>query len=192
MPKPNLLTGTFITYSDKNTPNSKGSKFQERQITFQLADDESVTGKGRLITPKACHQMVKEKFDDYLSRANSIPKDYVGYVIGKEAILQILAQAGCEGIMVLDCVNDQGESSIVLAGVDRDEKLVKGDRFPIDDSSLYESSINNPTDPPIIIERIGKVSTQGVLNQMQPPPSGEEQNNDKASILMTNKFLGLQ
>ena len=190
MAKPNLLTGTFITYSENNLPNPKGKKFAEKEITFTLADDKTVTGKGRLITPRACYQMVKQKFDDTIRSSKNIQKDFTGYLVGKEAILQILAQQDCEGIMILDCVNDEDSPSLVILGVDKYEQLLKIDKFSLDDQTITET--DKPADIPIVIERIGKINTKEVLGLMEGNEALKDKSEDEKATVLTNTFLGIK
>lgn len=187
MSQPNRLTGTFITYSNLYEPDEKGKRYKEKRITFDLADNDSVTGMGRLITPQACYQMIKEKFNQALND-DPLQKNFCGYLIGKEAILQLLAQEDCEGLMIIDCLNDQDTPSLVVAGVNKHEVLLKKEKYPIDDSEFLLQ--NEFADIPIIIERIGLRSAVDVMREMEPQVDPQKDNNEKATIF-TNTFLRL-
>jgi hypothetical protein len=187
MAKVNFITATLITYDEQNnTKNTKGKHYADQNITFKLADDTSVTGEGRLITPKACHQMVKENFQ--INRQNPA-SDFNGYRVGKEAILQIIGQKNCEGILVLNCLNDLGKNSLVFAGVDSQGKLLKSTSFSKSEikGSQTTATDEGSADIPIIIERIGIVSTKGIIEEMETvdPPLQEDDKLNK----MADRFL---
>lgn len=187
MSKVNLITATLITYDEvNNLPNARGKKFADQQITFKLAEDTTVTGEGRLLTPKACHQMVK---DNFLANVNGAVTDFNGYRVGKEAILQIIGQVGCEGLLVLNCLNDLNEDSLVFAGVDVNGKLLKPGSFSGPEITGSQTSAENAVDIPVLIERIGFVSTKTIINEMESSnptmPVTEKIN------IMTNTFLGI-
>lgn len=184
--------GTLIAYFKESQQAGKGKIYEEREIKFKLAEDNSVTGEGRLITPHACFQMVKEKFDDILANKGDIEKEYTGYRVGKEAILQILAQTDCEGLMIMQCRSDEGKDSLVFAGIDKGEQLLKDHTFPQDDSLLPKSNNGGVADIPMVVERIGLVSSSEVMARMGGGEAFTNKSEEEKAVLLTKAFLGIK
>lgn len=154
----NLLTSNFITYID--------GEFKKTDITFETSKDSTVTGEGKFITPNACLKMVN---DNFIAKTKDTAKDVNGFRIGKEAVLQIIGQKGCEGILVLNCINDLGENSLVFAGVNENGKLLHVDAFKKPEIISGDTSNDRPAKIPILIERIGVVSTKSIVEEMTAP-----------------------
>ncbi|SFF09822.1 hypothetical protein SAMN05518672_11634 [Chitinophaga sp. CF118] len=62
-------------------------------------------------------KLVKDYFDAY-------PEQAYGHVIGRAIIDKILAQPGCEGIIIYPALNEDGRRTLVYAGVDAKRKAI--------------------------------------------------------------------
>jgi len=49
-------------------------------------------------------------------------KEVKAHMVGKDKLMEILAQEGCEGIRVYNSVNVKGELDVILVGVDSNNK----------------------------------------------------------------------
>jgi hypothetical protein len=183
----NLLTGTFIHFGEKLDGGKVVEGFKETEITFKLAEETSVTGKGRFITPRACYEMVNSNFTKNVANKDA---DFNAYIIGKEAVLQIIGQEDCEGLMVLNCINDEGAKSLVFAGVDKMMKLIGNDDSFTKANRAVEFAKNVPVKLPVIIERIGSVSSKEIIEKMGTSNKNIADGAEKINV-MTNTFLGI-
>jgi hypothetical protein len=66
--------------------------------------------------------MVKSFYDAFPALA-------FGHTIGKEIMLKMLAQPGCEGLTVFPALNEAGKPTLVLAGVDAKNNVIAS--FPV-------------------------------------------------------------
>ncbi|SFF09808.1 hypothetical protein SAMN05518672_11633 [Chitinophaga sp. CF118] len=62
-------------------------------------------------------KLVKDYFDAY-------PEQAYGHVIGRAIIDKILAQPGCEGIVIYPALDESGKRTLVYAGVDAQRKAI--------------------------------------------------------------------
>ena len=62
-------------------------------------------------------KLVKDYFDAY-------PEQAYGHVIGRAIMDKILAQPGCEGIVVYPALNESGNKTLVYAGIDAKGKAI--------------------------------------------------------------------
>lgn len=62
-------------------------------------------------------KLIKDYFDAY-------PEQAYGHVIGRAIVDQILAQPGCEGIIVYPALDESGKRTLVYGGVDAEGKPI--------------------------------------------------------------------
>ncbi|SFF09782.1 hypothetical protein SAMN05518672_11631 [Chitinophaga sp. CF118] len=62
-------------------------------------------------------KLVKDYFDAY-------PEQAYGHVIGRTIMDKILAQPGCEGIIVYPALDESGKRTLVYAGIDAKGKAI--------------------------------------------------------------------
>lgn len=62
-------------------------------------------------------KLVKDYFDAY-------PEQAYGHIIGRAIMDKILAQPGCEGIVVYPALNESGQKTLVYAGIDAKGKAI--------------------------------------------------------------------
>lgn len=62
-------------------------------------------------------KLVKDYFDAY-------PEQAYGHVIGRAIMDKILAQPGCEGIIVYPALDENGKRTLVYAGIDAKGKAI--------------------------------------------------------------------
>lgn len=71
-------------------------KLDEAELTFDDQSDDDVCGYGRLIAGDAAAIMINA-YDEHISKTKG-EKQNKAVTFGKEALLSILSQKGCEGI----------------------------------------------------------------------------------------------
>ncbi|SFF09625.1 hypothetical protein SAMN05518672_11622 [Chitinophaga sp. CF118] len=62
-------------------------------------------------------KLVKDYFDAY-------PEQAYGHVIGRAIMDKILAQPGCEGIIIYPALDESGKRTLVYAGIDAKGKAI--------------------------------------------------------------------
>ena len=62
-------------------------------------------------------KLVKDYFDAY-------PEQAYGHVVGRAIIDKILAQPGCEGLIIYPALNNEGKRTVVYAGIDAEGKAI--------------------------------------------------------------------
>ena len=92
-----------------------GKDFFETELTYKLNPDNSAAGYGRLISARACRAMIERKFSNQMSDIERHGKEPFAHECGREGILRILGQEGCEGIRFIRCI----PARLCAAGVGR-------------------------------------------------------------------------
>jgi hypothetical protein len=90
--------------------------FSTGELTYVIQDN--LTGRGDPITADAAAKML----DKWQTANPDVQETYVDF--GKETLLFILSQAGCEGIRFYFCKNHLDVISLVLIGLDKDEREI--------------------------------------------------------------------
>lgn len=62
-------------------------------------------------------KLVKDYFDAY-------PEQAYGHVVGRAIMDKILAQPGCEGIIIYPALDESGRRTLVYGGIDADGKPI--------------------------------------------------------------------
>lgn len=111
----------------------------------------SPTSFGETVTTKACREMIKNKFEAEIADLPANADKVYAVEFGREAILEILSQEGCEAIRFAFCKLDKGEGfledSIVAIGI-------KSNQRPIKEEYFTENFAGNfLIDPPMVKER---------------------------------------
>jgi hypothetical protein len=57
------------------------------------------------------------------------PADTISHIVGRDILLQILAQPGCAGINIASAAKENGERTLVFIGVDEAGKAIT--QFPV-------------------------------------------------------------
>ncbi|GAB4022487.1 hypothetical protein [Spirosoma koreense] len=117
-----------------------GSKFVNKQITLNL--EGSVTTTGEPITLQAARAMTdgylqpiisryktlvaslgeKSSDTDITNEIDSLLDANISVFYGKETLLLLLSQPDCEGIRFYFCKNHKDKQSLVLVGIDSNER----------------------------------------------------------------------
>ena len=154
--------------------------------SIQLADDQKTTGLGEIVSSKAARKMIQNRFEAEIANPSAQGSETFAYDIGKESILMILLQEGCEGIRFIPCINPENNNSLVAMGIMSDQKPIKGANF-----ALQKLNMPRSADDPIIIEKIGKTSVGSLIAEFDAnPPSVPRSNSEKISDL-TDKMLNI-
>jgi hypothetical protein len=90
--------------------------FSPGELTYLI--QENLTGRGDPITAAAAAQMLHK----WQTTNSDIQETHVDF--GKETLLFLLSQAGCEGIRFYFCKNHLDVLSLVLIGLDKDEREI--------------------------------------------------------------------
>lgn len=153
---------------------------------LQLANSNSTTSLGELISSKAARKMIQNRFEGELKNPSGLGSQISAYDIGKEAILMILLQEGCEGIRFIPCINPDNENSLVAMGIKSDRKPMREENFALSKLNLPKSE-----NDPIIIEKIGKTSVASLIDEFDKnPPFIPGDISEKISHL-TNRMLNI-
>lgn len=153
-------------------------------LSFQIQDDLTVPGYGTPITMELCRQIVldyhleqKKVYDKINTLPNtsdlqelklglSPEKEIVAGIYGRDTLMHILEQPGCEGIMYINCIFEN-EKSIVLLGVDKDGKPIGGvEQFQKDERSASGDAV-------LYEVKGGKKTRQEILNLIDAKPQQE-------------------
>jgi len=89
---------------------------------MQETKTQNVAQIGEHIGMELGTTMVKSFYDAYPSLA-------CGHIIGKEIMAKILAQPACHGVTVYPALNEAGNPTLVIAGVDAQGKMITS--YPI-------------------------------------------------------------
>lgn len=186
------MSNHYVTIPGKGF--SKG-QIVDTPLNFKIAEESAVIGYGMPITTDLCRHLIRSynlRQDEIYNKLKQIQldngsrelvealspdKEVVAGVYGKETILQILNQEGCEGLMYIKCVY-QGEDSIILLGVDKNGQPIGGvDKFKKtrqdgEDMILFE------------VKRASKRRSE--INKMIEPAANED---DKFSKFIDVLFL---
>lgn len=134
----------LVTYQGKGFEDDPADFSKTTPMSYYLADDDPKCGErsgwGMPVSVALKKKMVlayKSEMDDLYKKVQLLPnnigeidltglkttiapdKEVVGGVYGKETLLTLLAQPGCEGILYINCIYG-GKRSIVLQGIDKD------------------------------------------------------------------------
>ncbi|MEW7280306.1 hypothetical protein ABW636_17075 [Aquimarina sp. 2201CG1-2-11] len=186
----------FKTIPGKGIANDPKNPNDTTPISFKIPDDTAVSGKGMPITMALCRKIVtdyyllqKKVFDTFtairqrnsdVTISNDIlenPNDeVVSGIYGRDTLMHILEQEGCEGIRYVNCIYG-GEKSIVLFGVDKNGE-------PIGGTGSFLTDTPNPNI--VIYEVKGGSKKMAQIRDLIPPNEGIRDQND--SELKNNIF----
>lgn len=126
----------FVTETGLDYDPGKKTWIKNLKIEVDLADDEISEGVGRSITPRAFRKMIGDKLvklkDDYLKIGGErdeiklmkfLSEQKCAVEFGKETLLRILAQKNAVGLRFTFCVNDVGEESVIVSGIEEIEEI---------------------------------------------------------------------
>lgn len=164
--------------------NGQFSMKQEQSLN--LADNNSITGLGQIISSRACRQMIERRFQRELEEPTAFGNEISAYEIGKEAILMILFQEGCEGIRFIHCINDEGEKSLVAMGIASNGKPLKPEMFNRERTLAGRSAID-----PVLFEKIGRITLTQVIRDLDSDPQRDNLSNMEKAMHLTDKFMNL-
>jgi hypothetical protein len=102
----------------KGLHSGSAGKFDDSELIFPIQDGP--TGLGDPITADAAVEMIT-KWQASNANANEAYVDF-----GKETLLLLLSQAGCEGVRFYFCKNHQDNISLILTGYDKDLREIDG------------------------------------------------------------------
>jgi hypothetical protein len=144
---------------------SSADRFRITQLEFNLpkqnegstqSKDTEVAKMGKLVTKKAANVMIRDYLDDFEKLIRSFPEDKrkeafreicdkvpIRVTFGKEALLFLLGQSGCEGITFYYCKGPSTKPSLVLVGVGKDGKALGAGG----DGTIIDREIINPKNP---------------------------------------------
>ncbi|MEX6688076.1 hypothetical protein QTN47_11255 [Danxiaibacter flavus] len=146
-----------------------GNNVVDTDLNLPIQDNSAVAGYGLPITLPLCRQIFsdydanQQQISSFLSQLPPSPpldniiagldpsKQVAAGIYGREALLDILSQAGCEGIMYINCIYDQ-QDSIILLGVDSNGN-------PIGGAAAFAAPTRAATDP-VIYEVKGGAQTR--------------------------------
>lgn len=155
------IIGTKINENPKGT----GGKYIDAPLSFNLRQETEVGGMGKPITVEAAKSMIIDYWEDKIKKTDEIEnleKESFAFIVGKEALLRILTQDGCEGIRFYMCANsdENFKNSLVLAGINskKEDLAVLGLGSQIQtlvDPGLNPEQIPEPIE---LYEKVGRIS----------------------------------
>jgi hypothetical protein len=96
--------------------HQKDGEFSSGELTYDI--QSGITGLGNPITADAAVEMLRKW-------QTAIPDAQETYVdFGKETLLHLLSQAGCEGIRFYFCKNHLDAYSLILIGLDNERREI--------------------------------------------------------------------
>ena len=128
--------GYFYTGNPGNSYGQEKIEFDLPKPTTNTGIREPVPSMGKLVTKRAANVMMKKlevefnsKFEEYFTgdkheAAREAFESLMPHrvIFGKEALLFLLGQAGCEGVRFYYCMGPNEKPSLVLVGVNIEEK----------------------------------------------------------------------
>lgn len=115
----------------------QNNKFSECRIKYKLTSDTEVGGYGKFVTFEAARNLIEAYWHEIKQRSSPetpIDNEIVSITIGKEILMMILSQPGCEGIRLYHAKgitvnsnpnekptytrNDNGANTLIAIGVD--------------------------------------------------------------------------
>jgi hypothetical protein len=145
----------------KDVGNNPGDIKDTTNLNFDIQDDESNAGAGMPVTMALCRKIVHEyckrqdalftllstltpstQLTEVLATVSPINQVISG-IYGRDTIMHLLEQEGCEGIMYVNGIYDD-KDTIVLIGVDKNGIPIGGkakfatDVRPLNDAVIYE------------------------------------------------------
>ena len=144
-------TNKFVTDSGLDYDGKKWNT--KTHIEIDLPSDDTPPGFGRSITPRAFRKMIGDKLlklkDEFRrsgaqQNSNELEIFLAGQKcsvdFGKESILRILSQKGCDGLRFTFCLNDQMDESIIVSAYVED----KGESVIINKDAYRKENLDNP------------------------------------------------
>lgn len=147
--------------------------FVDKPLNLKLQSKDSPGGFGKPITLRAAKKMIDDHFENFFERLEAagadqkdkIEKESASMIFGKETLLRILAQKGCEAIRFIPCIDREGNSSLVLLGVNESGgDLVAVSKLGEPDANIFDYFFKMAQAPP---------------DDEQRPKDGEPQTNEE-------------
>lgn len=130
-------------------------------------EENPVATFGRIVSLEAAiEMMVKGKWKELIEAGiekgiENLFKNVLAVTFSKQTILQLLSQPGCEGIKIFTCLNNEGQDSNVLIGVDKKGNELIGYKGNFD---LSDERVNLKV---VIKDYIKNNSPDGSLDQLK-------------------------
>ena len=161
----------------------KDDKIVDSDISFEVISNGKTSGYGMPISRAVCRKMVDDyhhhqmKLHNKLSELNTVGIDeikqsidvnyeVVSGIYGRDTLLHILQQEGCEGVMYIYC-RFEDKNSIVIFGVDAEGKPVGEENTLNKDDGpnpvIYEVKGDGKTRAQVL-DFIKKREEQGIVN----------------------------
>ena len=83
-----------------------------------VIEQKNISAIGEEISYELAGKMIKNHHDKYST------EDSCSYIIGKNALQQLMNQPNCVGIRFVDAVNESGEKTLVYVGIDEKGKNI--------------------------------------------------------------------
>lgn len=110
----------------------KGDVFIRTKITIPL--QEGAVGLGRPVTVEAAERMINTYADTLTNETENIAIE-----LGKETLLYLLSQKGCESLCFYFCINQDKEKSIIAMPVDANgNKIILHGKVASEDGVMQE------------------------------------------------------
>lgn len=139
-----------VIYEGKHTDSDSASFSHTKSLHYLLADDDPLKGERSGWGMPVSFALKKKMIGDYKAEMDELHRileklpdivegtdirgiknsfseenEIVGGIYGKETLLTLLAQPGCEGVLYINCIYNGGKS-IVLQGIDKDGNPIAG------------------------------------------------------------------
>jgi len=148
--KTTRIMSAYKTIPGMDATGDPKNPYVAKDIKFKIQTNNEVHGYGRPITMKLCRYIIGEYYKLQQSISKTIQSikssdplvnelkikvdpenEIVSGIYGRDTLMHILEQKGCEGIQYVNCIYNN-EKSIVLFGVD-------GDGHPIGDEKSFQT-----------------------------------------------------
>lgn len=166
--KQNFKTMTRLkVIPGKDLENDPKNPDDVTPIKFKIQDDRSVAGFGMPITMRLCRKIVHDYHLMQVKAGVNADAEIVSGVYGRETIMNILEQEGCEGIRYITCLYG-GEKSIVLLGVDNKGEPIGGKARFLEDREPEDGSA-------VLFEVKGGGKSWAEINSLIPEDAAEDE-----------------
>lgn len=113
----------------KSVLHFDGTNYVEKEETYQT-QEETAADYGQTVTPAACRHMIDELFKSDLENITEKGNEPYAVEFGKDSLLRILSQSGCEGIRFAFCKKPiDGTKTLVAIGIDSKGRAIKLEYF---------------------------------------------------------------
>jgi len=114
--------------------NAQQNNFETAERELEYPNATCPNGYGQFVNNEAYEKYIDRTYGNAIARLAIDPDDAtiddrpISFDLGKTLLLMILAQEGCEGIRIINCLNKDNQPTLVIKGLSREVIAVSGTR----------------------------------------------------------------